>query len=115
MDNATIISVAIQSILFAALVALVASVTPKLKTAIDAYVAGVKANQDEQTQALIDNTVNTAVLAAQQLYTANSDKIDFALEFARSYLANRGVYLDLHELRNLLEAEVQRVFKLPVA
>lgn len=113
MDNAVIVSSAIQAVLFASLIALAGYLAPKIKAAVEAYVVSVKLNKDAQTEALIDLTVNRAVLAAQQLYAANSDKIGYALDFAKKYLYDRGVHLDLPELKGLLEAEVQRVFKLP--
>lgn len=105
-----IASTFLQTVLALAVPILAAYLAKQIKSALVAAIAAAKANTNAQTQALIDNTVNAAVLAAEQLGGAGSTKLTYAIRFATDYLDSLGIDLNLEALRGLVEAEVKREF-----
>lgn len=74
-----------------------------------------KLNQDQQQN--IDRAVSIAVKAAEQMGGINGligpQKKEQAIQIAQSFLAQKGIKLDVGQLVNLIEAEVQTQFSKP--
>ena len=109
MDYTKTLSELAQSLLALALPIIAAYVAHAVKSFYDAKLADLKASAGENSW-LVDQAINTAVHAAEQLLEGSKPKLDYAIETATDLLAKRGVTLDLKTLRALIEAEVNREF-----
>jgi hypothetical protein len=77
----------------------------------------LKSKLNENQQQAIDRAVGIAVKAAEQVGGIDGligpEKKKQALQIAQSFLAERGINLDVTKLVNLIEAEVQTQFAKP--
>ena len=109
-----------NGILQGALLAVVTAVVPVLVKLladwVQAHVAEVMNEIDQDLRYVIDEAVRIAVSAAEQSGLAKlikneaEEKKRFACEVAERYLAQYGVVVDLDVLADLIEAEVLRQF-----
>lgn len=79
-----------------------------LKAKGDEVYAQLRQTVGEEKSFLLDSAVNYAVWAAEQLKLSGQiqDKKQFAIQFVQSYLAKRGVFLDVSEIAVAIEAAV---------
>lgn len=97
-------------------------VLPVLATALAGLVVAwitkvindIKSQLSEDTQWILQQAVNAAVLAAEQVHLVDAaiDKKDYALKAATEWLESKGVKVDLKILDTLIEAAVMQEFNI---
>lgn len=72
----------------------------------------IKSRISTDAQWIIDEAVNAAVLAAEQVHLKDAaiDKKDYALTSATNWLESKGIKFDLNQLDTLIEAAVMDEF-----
>ena len=104
----TFISELLQSLALATIPVL-AGMGAKL---LSAKISTERAKFSAEQNYMIDAFIRTAVYAAEQLNASEQidNKLDYVLELVDTWLINRGIELDLDEIRARIEAEVKQAF-----
>jgi hypothetical protein len=102
LSFAEAVSPALQVLLEAVLIALAATLTAWAK----AKYGETRASMGHEQQYFLDLITRTAVTAAEQLYTDNAEKREYAIRVVTESLAGYGIKLDLLTIAAAIEAEV---------
>lgn len=77
-----------------------------LKAQAEKAQAAIDQIQDERIREVLHAAAQYAVLAAEQIHTDNSEKLEFAMHYAEAYLLERGLTVDLEVVHGAIEAAV---------
>ncbi len=69
----------------------------------------IKLKITKDKEALIKTVSKTAVYAAQQLFTANEDKLNYAMEQIETALKKKGIEVDTETVRAQAEAALKEI------
>jgi len=69
----------------------------------------VRSKTTAEQQSIIDIAAKTAVYAAQQIFTANDEKKEYALEYMDNILSQYGISLDISSVSASIEAALKEV------
>lgn len=78
---------------------------------VKAKSVAVKSSMTTDQQWWVETLAGTAVRAAQQIYTDNADKREYAFDYVERELSKAGIEMDVDSIYALIEAEVFRQFK----
>ena len=113
MELTTFLSLVAEGLLIIALPIVIAAAIQHIRAMTQQLRSRLSADQQQAA----DRAVSIAVKAAEQLGGIEGligpDKKQRAIQIAQSFLAERGVTLDVGKLANLIEAEVQTQFSKP--